>query len=112
MKTDKNDPIGQALLDAGAGMGRPKRTISDGMGGERELSDAEFARYQSVAGQYVREDIQDAIADPEWKMLDQTEQRKEIKRIVAAARRDAREDLFSDDAQLPPLPPGFVMPSS
>lgn len=120
MKTDEKDPISKALLDAGAGMGKPKRTISDGMGGERDLSDAEFGQYQIVAGRYIREDIEDVIADPEWSQLDPAQQRKEIKRIVTVARKDAREELFSDPGEpealpavdpsaLPPLPAGAAL---
>jgi hypothetical protein len=120
MKTDKNDPVGEALLDAGVGMNKPKRTLSDGMGGERELTQAEFNRYEETAGRYIREDVAAAIAAPEWKLLDQREQKKEIKAIVRDARKAAREELFGDpeglngmpalDAgALPPLPPGATL---
>jgi hypothetical protein len=120
MKTDKNDPVGKALLDADVGMGKTKRTLPDGMGGERELTNDEFARYQETAGRYIREDVAAAIAAPEWNLLDQREQAKEIKAIVRDGRKAAREELFGDpedwrtappagSGTLPPLPPGAVL---
>ncbi|WP_324748795.1 hypothetical protein SH591_08740 [Sphingomonas sp. LY54] len=123
-RKDKNDPVAKAMLDAGVGMGRPKRSLSDGMGGDRELSDAEFGQYQELAGRYIRDDVAAAVADPEWKRLGEAEQRKEIKAIVRDARADARADMFGDPedwgggdapavvppaANLPPLPPGFTL---
>lgn len=116
MRTDKDDPVADAVLAAGVGIGKLKRSISDGMGGERELTDAEYTRYDQTAGRYMREDLAAAVADPEWKNLDQRQQAKEIKAIVGAARKAAREELFGDpdDAApmpgaLPPLPKGAVL---
>jgi len=120
MKTDKNDPVGKALLDAGVGMGRPNKTISDGMGGQRELSRKDFGAYQELAGRYIREDVRAVIENPEWEMLDRHEQKKKIRAIVRDARKAAREELFGDPeegetdaaampASLPPLPPGAVL---
>jgi hypothetical protein len=112
MRTDKNDPLGRALLDAGIGMGRPTRTISDGMGGDRQLNGKEFDRYQELAGRYVREDVAALLQDEDWSTLARGEQKKEIRKAVAAARKAAREELFDPEQTdlpeaAPALPPGF-----
>ncbi|WP_431850584.1 hypothetical protein [Allosphingosinicella sp.] len=118
MRADEDDPVGDALLSAGVGIGKLKRTLSDGMGGERELTHPEYTRYEQTAGRYKREDVAAAVADPEWKTLDKRQQAKEIKAIVNRARKAAREELLGDGDEgsaprppqtLPPLPPGAVL---
>lgn len=50
MCKDKNDPVAKAVLDAGVGMGSAKRTLFDGMGGERVLTEKEFANIRNSPG--------------------------------------------------------------
>ena len=114
------DPEGEAIIAEarrlGITIGAPQRRA-----GDRRLTAAEFQDYQRVSGQFIREDITAAMADPVWDQLNDEERRTEIDIIKREARRNARGELFSappplpsgfsvDDA--PPLPAGFAIDTS
>jgi hypothetical protein len=97
----RNDPIIAELLNIQANIGRPQRSMT--RDGERvRLTPEQFGRYQELSGRYIYEDIQAAMADPEWRTLDAEQRRREVANIKRDARADARADLALDAPTLPP----------
>ncbi|MGJ8586499.1 MAG: hypothetical protein ACSHXD_20605, partial [Marinosulfonomonas sp.] len=95
----ESDAVIAEVRRLGETIGPPQRSVRD-----RRLTAAEFQDYQRVSGQYIREDMAAAMADPVWQQLNDEERRAELDIIKRDARRDARNELFSAP---PPLPPGF-----
>jgi len=64
---------------------------------DRTLAAEEYVMLQTLAGQFIRADLKEAIQDPVWKELTDEEKREEIRLIVKEAHADAREELFGGD---------------
>jgi len=97
--TARNDPVTAELLNLGASIGRPSRSIQG-----RRLEPGEYGQYQALSGRYMREDMIETMGGPDWARMTPEERLREIASIKRTARRDARADLLLD---APPLPPGF-----
>jgi hypothetical protein len=100
-KDAKNDPIIAEMMQLMVNVGRPSRRIQG-----RNLTAAEYGRYQQTSGRYIRDDLSEVIASPAWKGMDAAERIAEVDRVKRIARADARADLALD---APPLPPGFEL---
>jgi hypothetical protein len=104
-RSAQNDPVIAQLLSNMLAVGRPSRfRTEDGV--RRELSPAEYGRYQEVSGRYIYDDLRALMASPEWQGMAPDERRRAVDRIKDDARRDARAELALD---APPMPPGFQM---
>lgn len=75
-------------------MGPPDKTIYKGSEYQKKLTGEEFQKYQQLSGFWAMQDIKEAMADPEWKEMSDTEKVKTIKDILSESRKDAREELF------------------
>lgn len=113
----RNDPIIRELLNNMIALGRPSRFITvDGV--RRELTPREYGSLQELSGRYMREDLTEALAGPDWQDATPDERRRLVAKIKREARAAARADLNiggaddgEDDTGLgPPLPPGATMP--
>lgn len=81
----KNDPVNNALMEAGAGFGQPNRTV----GGER-LNALEWGRYRATAGAIGRNALADLVASQEWRTIPRDDQQDAVKYIMRDARKEAR----------------------
>lgn len=107
----QNDPLNNALLDMGASISRPSKTVAG-----RALSPAEYGRYQEAIGNAARPFLRDLVGvnNPvgatAFNSLPVEDRREMVSRTMSNVRRDVRRGLFGarlrSDAP-PPPPPGF-----
>lgn len=106
---ETNDPVLDALLADNLKLGKLSRKV-----GGRKLSDAEYDRYQSVAGPLMHDQIAELLTSPEWGSLDQEGRQDELDKTAKATRAIARALINGGkparESKLPPLPPGFEIP--
>lgn len=96
LSTRKNDPVNNALMEAGAGFGQPNRTV----GGER-LNALEWGRYRATAGAIGRNALADLVAAQEWRTMPRDDQQDAVKDIMLDARKEAR-GLLIESRQISP----------
>ena len=98
------DPVVDALLADNLKVGKLGRKV----GGEK-LSDAEYDRYQALAGPVLRDEIAKLLSEPSWTQLDQEDKQDELDKTAKASRAIARELLRGGEANngRPSMPPGF-----
>jgi len=89
VSTALNDPVNKALLQLEYAPGYPPKKV-----GGRELSAEEYDRYSAQAGKASHTALGELIASPEWKALDDEEKSGAAKKVVDAARRQVRSELF------------------
>jgi hypothetical protein len=89
VKTARNDPDAQAILESGARISVPQRTYKGG-----RLPDDMFDTYQSFAGQLTKQYIAKVRTAPDWVAMDKAAKAKAIEKAKDAARKDARSALF------------------
>lgn len=98
-KRDNNDPVAKELdrLEQSLGsvlIGDPQKSVT--IDGEKiPLDDEQYSEYTRLAGSWIKEDIEQEMADPEWQTLSDEDKAAIIKAITRDARKDAREELFS-----------------
>lgn len=98
----RHDPVTEALLADNLKVGKLSRRV----GGEK-LSDAEYDRYQAIAGPLLRDRIAMLLANPSWSQLDQEAKQDELDKTAKASRAIARELLGGGKSGPPPMPPAF-----
>jgi len=76
---------------AAAKIGEPRRTIQD-----RKLTGEEYETYSRLAGQYLREGLENWVDTPDWLELDDEGRRELVKDLANEAREDARQELDLD----------------
>lgn len=64
--------------------------------GKEKLSDEDYKEYQGLAGQYILEDINEVMKEPEWQDMTDEDKIEAIREITREARKAAREELFND----------------
>lgn len=83
--------------------GQPRRLLTQAgpSANGRTLTPEQRAEYARVSGQYILNDMREAMADPVWRELSDEERRREIRLIIEDARSQARDELFprADDPQ-------------
>lgn len=87
--TNKRDPVAVALLSSGIGLTMPKRTSKT-----EALSDADFNRYQALAGQKTHTQLAEVIRTPDWKEADKSERGDMVDKVVKRAREEARDEVL------------------
>ena len=97
--TRRNDPVNNALLDAGVTIPAFRR---DGMSPEQ------YGQYRERAGSISYDGVASLIGSSEWGGMAQEDRQDEVDRIVRAARKEAKQ---SNVGQVPPPPPGFSIPT-
>jgi hypothetical protein len=76
---------------AAAKIGEPRRTIQD-----RKLTGQEYETYSRLAGQYLREGLENWVDTPGWLELDDEGRQELVKDLANEAREDARQELDLD----------------
>lgn len=99
---ETGDPVVDALLADNLKVGKLSRRV-----GGQKLSDAEYNRYQALAGPVLRDEIAKLLSEPSWSQLDQEEKQDELDKTAKASRTIARELLRGGRGGNPPMPPGF-----
>lgn len=83
------DPVNKALLQLDYAPGYPSKKV-----GGRELEPEEYDRYSQRVGEQSHSALDELIASPEWKTLDDEGKAGAAKKVVDAARRQVRSDMF------------------
>jgi hypothetical protein len=89
VKSDKHDPIAQAIYDSGARFSVPSRSVGGG-----RLPDDAYDMYQQLAGQLFSNAMKDAMSSPTWNDLAKPDRAKLIEKTKNATRKEARSELF------------------
>ena len=87
----ENDRAAQAIVSTGANVGEPGKTLQG-----RKLTGQEYDAYERLAGQYLREGIENWIDTPDWLEMDDEGRRELIEDLANEAREDARQELGLD----------------
>ena len=100
-KTEPTDPTIAELARLGKGVsdivvGPPQKTVKI-QGFSRKLTAEEFQEYQRVSGEGIVSRTRELMSQPEWADMSDDERRDVVKDVVKAARKDAREQLFSGE---------------
>jgi len=103
--TRKNDPVINALLDAGVRVSKPNRVV----GGERLNAD-QWGKYQEVAGGLGYSGVRDLIAAAEWSSMSQEDRQDAVSDVMKVARKEARGIVLGGAKAVPPPPAGFEVP--
>lgn len=83
------DPVNKALLPLDYAPGYPSKKV-----GGRELTPEEYDRYSESVGKASHSALGELIASPEWKGMDDEGKAGAAKKVVDAARRHVRSDMF------------------
>jgi hypothetical protein len=59
------------------------------------ITEDEKRTYEQIAGKYIADDIQAAIAQPSFQQMSQEDRRKELQAIIADARKDAAKEIYT-----------------
>ncbi len=92
-----NDPVPNALLDAGIGISKPSRAIDDpNSEGKRKvtLTPEQYDQYQRVSGEVARPQLERLVASPAWPQMSREKRDKRVLDIMKAARKEGRSGLF------------------
>jgi hypothetical protein len=87
----ENDRAAAAIVSTGARIGQLGKTLQD-----RKLTGQEYDAYERLAGQYLREGIENWIDTPDWLEMDDAGRRELIEELADEAREDARQELNLD----------------
>lgn len=87
----ENDRAAQAIVSTGARIGQLGKTLQG-----RKLTGQEYDAYERLAGQYLREGIENWIDTPDWLEMDDEGRRELIEDLADEAREDARQELDLD----------------
>lgn len=87
----ENDRAAQAIVSTGARVGELGKTLQG-----RKLTGQEYDAYERLAGQYLREGIENWIDTPDWLEMDDEGRRELIEDLADEAREDARKELDLD----------------
>ena len=87
----ENDRAAQAIVSTGARVGELGKTLQG-----RKLTGQEYDAYERLAGQYLREGIENWIDTPDWLEMDDEGRRELIEELADEARKDARQELDLD----------------
>jgi hypothetical protein len=87
----ENDRAAAAIVSTGARIGQLGKTLQD-----RKLTGQEYDAYERLAGQYLREGIENWIDTPDWLEMDDEGRRELIEDLADEAREDARQELDLD----------------
>ena len=87
----ENDRAAAAIVSTGARIGQLGKTLQD-----RKLTGQEYDAYERLAGQYLREGIENWIDTPDWLEMDDEGRRELIEDLADEAREDARQELGLD----------------
>ena len=105
--TDRPDPTVDALLEVGAHVTAPSKKIAG-----RELTPAEYDKWQVVVGQTIKPELDALVSFPGWKQIPADERKDMIDDTVRKARRVAKAEYLGRSAnagRIPPPPPGFAV---
>jgi hypothetical protein len=87
----EDDRAAAAIVSTGARIGQLGKTLQD-----RKLTGQEYDAYERLAGQYLREGIENWIDTPDWLEMDDAGRRELIEELADEAREDARKELDLD----------------
>ena len=87
----ENDRAAAAIVSTGARIGELGKTLQG-----RKLTGQEYDAYERLAGQYLREGIENWIDTPDWLEMDDEGRRELIEDLANEAREDARQELDLD----------------
>jgi hypothetical protein len=87
----ENDRAAAAIVSTGARVGELGKTLQG-----RKLTGQEYDAYERLAGQYLREGIENWIDTPDWLEMDDAGRRELIEDLADEAREDARQELGLD----------------
>ena len=87
----ENDRAAAAIVSTGARIGELGKTLQG-----RKLTGQEYDAYERLAGQYLREGIENWIDTPDWLEMDDAGRRELIEDLADEAREDARKELGLD----------------
>lgn len=106
LSTARNDPLTAAVMQSGARIAPPSRTVQG-----LELSPQQYSDYAGAAGQATRNALAPFVLSPAFRGLPLEAQQKGIAKLKDAARKGVRERMFGADKvkSAPPPPPGFVI---
>lgn len=114
----KNDPIIRELQALGSRLSPPARNLRNVQTGKRErLTPREYSEYAALAGNLMRQGLEDLVTAPDYPTLTLDEKRYEVDAVKRDARRMAREALFpgrfSEDSEPAiPAPSGYSTSAS
>lgn len=93
-----NDPLINTLSSAGVGISRPKRG---------DFDPKQYGQYQIRSAAIFKPELQALVEDPEWQTMAPDERQHEVDRIVARARKEAKQDVLlgQPDGQMPAADP-------
>ncbi|MFD1610853.1 hypothetical protein ACFSCW_03450 [Sphingomonas tabacisoli] len=106
LSTARNEPLTSAMLQSGARIAPPSRTVHG-----VELNPQQYSDYAGAAGQATRTALFPFVTAPEFRGLPLEAQQKGIANLKDAARKGVRERMFGADKAkgAPPPPPGFII---
>ena len=87
----ENDRAASAIVSSGARIGELGKTLQG-----RKLTGQEYDAYEQLAGQYLREGVENWIDTPDWLEMDDAGRRELIEDLADEAREDARKELGLD----------------
>jgi hypothetical protein len=87
----EDDRAAAAIVSTGARIGQLGKTLQG-----RKLTGQEYDAYERLAGQYLREGIENWIDTPDWLEMDDAGRRELIEELANEAREDARQELDLD----------------
>jgi hypothetical protein len=96
-----------ALLDAGAHVTAPSRKVAG-----RELTPAEYDRWQQIVGGTVKPQLDALVGVTGWNALPVEDRKDMIDDVVRKARKQARKAFLGGASArdaIPPPPPGFTV---
>lgn len=105
--TARPDRTVDALLDAGAHVTAPNRKV-----GGRELTPAEYDRWQQIVGGTVKPQLDALVGVSGWNALPVEDRKEMIDDVVSKARKEARKAFLGGGSAreaIPPPPPGFTV---
>jgi hypothetical protein len=105
--TARPDRTVDALLDAGAHVTAPSRKVAG-----RELTPAEYDRWQQIVGGTVKPQLDALVGVTGWNALPVEDRKEMIDDVVRKARKEARKAFLGGGSArdaIPPPPPGFTV---
>ncbi len=93
---DKMDPTIKSLIDIGASVTKPQRTYKAG-GKSIEFTPAQYDRLQELAGGQAKPELDALVASPDWRTMDEDDQKAAVAKVLKAARKDAKASVLAGD---------------
>lgn len=106
--TAQDDPVNKAMLEIGSPASNTPKKVEG-----RELPPEQYDRYAELAGKTAHSRLTDLVTGPGWNDMDDEARRKAVSKTIRVARKDARDQLFGGEPNVPivsnvPAPPsGF-----